>query len=136
MSQLIGQIVLVVVAAIAASGGVYATFASRKQGQATAEKTGAEAEQIEDATWINRLNALGDELGRLQLLSDARFERLVEIEKLITDHVQWDFAMVRLARQHGWEVEDPPSLVYVKRKLQEEKAVLKQEMGDDTASSS
>ena len=131
LDSLIGQVFLVIVACISAVGGIYATVVSRGKTDAEAGKTSAEKEKLEDATWITRLDALSNDLGRLQILSDERFERLVEIERLITDHVQWDFHVVRLLRQHDMEIDDPPSLVYVRRKLQEEKSALKRELGDN-----
>lgn len=128
LDTLVGQLFLVIVAAISAAGGIYATYVSRKTTDAAAEKSSAESEHIEDQTWINRLDALSKDFNRLQKLSDSRFERLVELERLITEHVSWDFTMVRLAREHGWEIEDPPSLVYVKQELQKEKAIIEREI--------
>jgi hypothetical protein len=122
---------LVLIALISASGGIYATVVSRKKTGAEAMKTEVEAEQTSDKTWIQRLDALSNDLGRLQLLSDERFERLVELEMLITEHVTWDFTVVRLLRQHGIDIHEPPSLVYVRRKLAEEKNAIKKEMGSE-----
>lgn len=131
MNSLIGQVFLVLIALISASGGIYATVVSRKKTGAEAMKTEVEAEQTSDKTWIQRLDALSNDLGRLQLLSDERFERLVELEMLITEHVTWDFTVVRLLRQHGIDIHEPPSLVYVRRKLAEEKNAIKKEMGSE-----
>lgn len=116
------QILLVLVALVSAVGGIYSAIKSSK-------KTDAEAEATSDKTWITRLDALSKDLGKLQALSDERFERLVELETLITEHVTWDFRVVRMLREHGLECEDPPSLVYVRRKLAEEKNAIRQEMG-------
>ena len=132
MGELIGQIVLVLVAAISAAGGIYATVVSRRQVRASADKTDAEKDQLEDATWIARLDALSRDLGKLQALSDARFERLVAIEQLITDHVEWDFMVMRECRSRGWNVPTPPSLVYVKRAVQEEKEAVAREIGENS----
>lgn len=130
MNHLVGQLFLLAVAVVSATGGIYATVANRKKTSAEAGKTEAEKQHVSDATWIRRIEAISRDLGNLQTLSDERFERLVELERLITEHVAWDFKMVRLARQHGWDVDDPPSLVYVKRKLAEEKNAIKKEMGE------
>lgn len=133
MGEFIGQLVLVLIAAISAGGGIYATVVSRRQVAANADKTDAEAEQLGDATWIARLDALSRDLQKLQSLSDQRFERMVAVEQLITDHVSWDFKVVRLLRQHDIAIEDPPSLVYVQRRIREEKATIERERnGDDS----
>lgn len=131
LNNIVGQVFLVLISVISASGGIYATIMSRKKAGAEAMKTEAEAEHTSDKTWIQRLDALSTDLGRLQLLSDERFERLVELETLITDHVTWDFKVVRMLRGHGLDCEDPPSLVYVRRKLAEEKNAIKKEMGSE-----
>lgn len=132
INTLVGQIFLVLVTIASASGGLYSTWVSRKQIASNTKRTDVESEHMEDQTWISRLDALSRDLKRLQGLSDERFERLIEIETLITEHVQWDFKMVRECRARGWHVEDPPSLVYVKRKIQEEKAVIQKEMGNNS----
>lgn len=124
MSPLIGQVVLVLIALISASGGIYATVVSRR-------KTEADTEQTTDQTWIARLEALSRDLGKLQLLSDERLERLVVLETLITDHLDWDFEVVRVLRKYDIAVDDPPSLVYVRRKLAEEKNAIQREMGSE-----
>lgn len=98
---------------------MYATVAAKRQRDADAEKTSKESEAVGDQTWISRLYALTGDFNLLQRLSDERFERLVEIETLITEHVSWDHQVVRLLRQHNILVDDPPSLVYVRRKLHE-----------------
>jgi hypothetical protein len=119
LNSLYTQIGLVLVALISAAGGVYSIIASKSERDAQADKTAGEAEQINDQTWINRLSALGKDFDRLQTLSDERFARLVEIETLITEHVAWDFQIMRVLREHGIEVDSPPSLVYVRKKLKE-----------------
>ncbi|AYQ98612.1 hypothetical protein SEA_RIPARIAN_38 [Mycobacterium phage Riparian] len=119
LESLITQAALVTVAAISAVGGIYSTYANRKQNSASADKTKKEGEQVGDQTWIRRLEALSQDFEKLQKLSDERFERLVEIEMLITEHVSWDFRIMRLLREHGIEAETPPSLVYVRHKLKE-----------------
>lgn len=132
MNGLVPQLFLVAVSLIAAAGGIYATWSSRKQLAAQAGKTGAETEQLEDATWIARLDALSRDLKKLQNLSDERFERMVAIETLVTNHVSWDFKVVRLLREHNIEVENPPSLVYVRAQIAEEKASIERERGTDS----
>lgn len=130
MNALVAQLFLVVIAAISSAGGIYATFVSRRQNSANAGKAEAETDHLEDSTWIQRLDALNRDFTKLQDLSDERFSRLVEIESMITKHVSWDFMALRLFREHNIEVDEPPSLVYVRRKLQAEKDAIKQILND------
>lgn len=119
MNSIITQVCLLLAALISSTGGIYAVVASRKRTDSEAKKFDKESEDIGDKTWIQRLDALSKDFAKLQVLSDERFQRLVEIEMLITEHVSWDFQMVRECRSRGWSVSDPPSLVYVKQKLKE-----------------
>lgn len=121
LNSTITQIGLVTVAVISLTGSVVSLWSSRRNRKAEAGRTEREAERIGDKTWIERLDALARDFDRLQQLSDERFAKLVEIEMLITEHVDWDWQVIRLLREHGIPVSDPPSLVYVRRKLQEAK---------------
>jgi hypothetical protein len=131
MNSLTGQLFLVLIAVVSASGGIYATVVSRNKIRAEVVKVQADTAHVSDKTWIERLDALSRDLGRLQTLSDQRFAYLMELERLITAHVTWDFKVVRLLREHGIEVDEPPSLVYVKQKLTEVKSAMKRDMGSD-----
>jgi len=128
LNNVIVQIGLVLAAAISAAGGIYAVIASK-------DKTEAETEQLSDSTLIQRLNALSKDFDRLQQLSNERFIKLIEIETLVTRHVSWDFQVVRECRRRGWDIEDPPSLEYVRQKLDEakEKEIEQQHQHDGTS---
>lgn len=110
LDSVVAQFGLVAVTATSSLGAVYAVIASRGNREADAEKTERESEQLSDQTWINRLEALDRDFTKLQALSDARFQRLVQIETRITEHISWDFMVLRRLRKLGETVPDPPSL--------------------------
>jgi hypothetical protein len=109
------EVVTSVGALLGTCGGVYSVIVSRSAREASTRKTAGEAAHVEDKTWIARLEALDKQFTKLQALSDERFNKIIEIEIAITEHVQWDHAVVREARKVGLHIPDPPSLDYIKR---------------------
>lgn len=115
------ELVTSIGAGIGTLGGVYSVVVSRGTREAATRKTAGEAVHIEDRTWIDRLEALDKQFTKLQALSDDRFEKLVAIEMAITEHVQWDYEVVREGRKVGLHIPDPPSLQYIRRLTEEAK---------------
>lgn len=113
------QFGLVAVAASSSIGAVYAVIASRGNREAEAGKTVKETEHLGDQTWITRLEALDRDFAKLQALSDARFQRLLQIETLITEHISWDFMVQRKLRELGEDIPNPPSLAYIQQQARQ-----------------
>lgn len=126
LSHVATQVGLVLVALISAGGGIFSVMATRSQRQADVEKSERESEHIGDKTWIQRLEALSRDFEKLQRLSDARFSKLVDMEMLITEHVSWDWRVIRVLRENGIAIDPPPSLVAVRIQIKEAQQVEKE----------
>lgn len=117
-----------VIAMIVSLVGVYFSIKNRKQtSQAVEAKTNLDeaqqasiVKQLADSTeemYLKRIASFKDDI-RLhrEQLEDARREakESKEENELLEDfflnhHQPWDRKMLHEARNHGWEVEDPPS---------------------------
>jgi hypothetical protein len=87
--------------------------------EATQSKIIKEAAHSVEADYLQRIADFRIDLARLNQERDIERGRATEWRNRLTmfedffftKHLPWDQRMVIAARQHGWEIEDPPSVL-------------------------
>lgn len=130
MGKSLIEIAVLLVGGLATLSGVLLNWRNRKLAdtkvvseisldRATEAKIVRDAAHSVEQDYLNRITEFRTEIGRLngelnneRERSDERQKRLVLLEEFFfTKHMPWDRHIILVAREHNWEVDDPPSVM-------------------------